>query len=595
MSARREPSRPGGATHMDQPLITTVALPSRPSLLNARTLCGLGFLGALVWSLWRAGLFSAPDDIVNPGGWSLVQRFVAAGIRPELSSSALTLTLHSALVTWSFALCGTALAVLFGAVAGVLASQTWWRLSTPALPQLPWLLTRGVLALPRSIHEAVWGVLLIKVLGLDPLVAVLAIAIPYGAITAKVFSEILDETPHDALHALHAAGVSPFKSLLYGLLPQAFPALLSYSLYRLECALRAAVILGLIGAGGLGFQIRLSLQSLRFEQVWTFLYALIFLVGITDAASALCNHVLHIARQTEVRVEPRHQEEFSDSAQTVTARGQGANITGLVATAVIITLVLLAFRHIGADFRTLWAERALKLFAQSTDAMFPPRLNAPLLADLTALSLDTLAMSILAISLAGAVGLVASVPAATNLMLPSFRSLAFGATSCGSTLVGAIVLMLTRSALLVARALSEALWALLVLFVLFPGIVPGAVALGLYNAGVLGRLMAEVNENAPDAPRRSLATQGASGITGIFYALLPQTLPRHLAYVLYRWEVCIRATAVVGLVGAGGLGRRLSEQLTSFNFPAVMTTLLFFLALTFLVDLISTGVRRVVR
>lgn len=117
----------------------------------------------------------------------------------------------------------------------------------------------------------------------------------------------------------------------------------------------------------------------------------------------------------------------------------------------------------------------------------------------------------------------------------------------------------------------------------------------MYNAGVLGRLMAEVNENADARPRDALWSQGARGAALTFYALLPATLPRCLAYALYRWEVCVRATAVVGIVGAGGLGRRLSEQLTRFDYPAVATTLLFFVGLTFLADLVSTSVRRGLR
>jgi phosphonate transport system permease protein len=157
------------------------------------------------------------------------------------------------------------------------------------------------------------------------------------------------------------------------------------------------------------------------------------------------------------------------------------------------------------------------------------------------------------------------------------------------------VLIFTRFLLLFVRAVPEPIWALIFLFVLFPGILPGAIALALHNLGILGRLMAEVTENLDERPLRSLKGLGATAPQVFLYGVLPLTLPRYIAYILYRWEVCIRATVIVGLVGAGGLGRLLTEQLSSFDYKGVLTTLIVFLALTFLVDLISAEVRRTLR
>ena len=157
------------------------------------------------------------------------------------------------------------------------------------------------------------------------------------------------------------------------------------------------------------------------------------------------------------------------------------------------------------------------------------------------------------------------------------------------------VMVFTRFVLLFVRAVPEPIWALIFLFVLFPGILPGAIALCLHNLGILGRLMAEVRENLDDRPLRSLKALGATDPQIFLYGVLPLTLPRFVAYILYRWEVCIRATVIVGLVGAGGLGRLLTEQLSSFDYKGVLTTLIVFIGLTFLVDLISASVRRTLK
>jgi len=204
-----------------------------------------------------------------------------------------------------------------------------------------------------------------------------------------------------------------------------------------------------------------------------------------------------------------------------------------------------------------------------------------------------LSMSILAITFAGAGALLLSFPAASNFLLPG--GIFDHGGSRARAFRGTVIWIVGRGVLLVLRALSEAIWALVALFFLFPGILPGALGLGLYNLGIVGRLMAEVTENVDQRPLRALQAQGASSAQVFLYGVLPATLPRSLAYVLYRWEVCIRATVMVGFVGAGGLGRLLADQMSSFDYRSVAATLLALLALTFGVDSLSTRIRRTLR
>jgi phosphonate transport system permease protein len=431
----------------------------------------------------------------------------------------------------------------------------------------------------------------VNIFGLDPLVAILAIAIPFGAITAKVFSEILDETPRQPLMALLNSGVPPLNAFAYSLIPQAFLNLLSYSFYRLECSIRSAAVLGIIGAGGLGYQMLLSLQSLRYEQMWTFLIALVVLSGGTDFWSAMLRHRLGAPSRLDLNVlnlKQRKQPRFQ-SDLVVKASVLGA-----------IVLLLFSFWYVQADFSRLWASRTAQLLAGVIHDAFPP--DTSQLSQLFTLSAQTLAMSILAMAGAGLGGILLSFPAAHNFLLPG-GILNNGSRSPQPLLKrgernrwwGMAVLVFTRFVLLFVRAVPEPIWALIFLFVLFPGILPGAIALGLHNLGILGRLMAEVTENLDERPMRSLKALGATNSQVFLYSVLPRTLPRFLAYILYRWEVCIRATVIVGLVGAGGLGRLLTEQLSSFDYKGLLTTLLVFILLTFLVDLISASVRRTLR
>jgi phosphonate transport system permease protein len=133
---------------------------------------------------------------------------------------------------------------------------------------------------------------------------------------------------------------------------------------------------------------------------------------------------------------------------------------------------------------------------------------------------------------------------------------------------------------------------LVILYVVFPGILPGAIALGIHNLGILGRLMTTVIQNVDRRPVDALQTMGVSRVNAWLYGVLPLIRPDYLAYSFYRWEVCMRETVVVGLVGAGGLGRLLTEQLSSFDGRALIVTLAVFLFLTFAVDVVSFGSRR---
>ena len=142
---------------------------------------------------------------------------------------------------------------------------------------------------------------------------------------------------------------------------------------------------------------------------------------------------------------------------------------------------------------------------------------------------------------------------------------------------------------------KDGTYKLVFLFILFPCIWPGALALALHNLGILGRLMAEVNENTEQRSIRALRIQGASALQTLLYGLLPVTLPQFLAYSLYRWEVCLRATVIVGLVGAGGLGRLMMEQISSFDYSGLTLTLAIFVLLTIMVDGISAALRQKLR
>ena len=198
---------------------------------------------------------------------------------------------------------------------------------------------------------------------------------------------------------------------------------------------------------------------------------------------------------------------------------------------------------------------------------------------------DTIALAVLSIGLAFAM----ASPVAFVAQRPRRM-----ATGVGAVFRGAVAAAL-RFVLLVARSVPPPVWAFIVVFVLFPGLWPGAVALAVYNTGVLGRLQGEVLENHDQRPARILAATGATAPGAFTLATVPTVAGRFVALGLYRWEVAIRETVIVGVVGAAGLGRRLDEQTASFNYDGILATIVALFVVTVAVDFASASIRRSLR
>jgi len=150
---------------------------------------------------------------------------------------------------------------------------------------------RTVLMGLRAIPEVVWALLLVHALGLGPAAGVLAIAITYGGMLGKVYAEILESSDTRPARALLEAGSGRLAALCYGLIPSASQELASYTVYRWECAVRASVVMGFVGAGGLGQQMELSMRMLSGGEVSTILIVFLLLVALADAVSALLRKV----------------------------------------------------------------------------------------------------------------------------------------------------------------------------------------------------------------------------------------------------------------------------------------------------------------
>ncbi len=278
-----------------------VAALSRPR--GGRGVALLSILVAGVVAFFSLGL-DLRDLIPDRGGLTVLGKFFSRALSPALTYEAsfvpegtqplLLKAIGSVFKTVLFAAAGLGLALLLGVVLGFFASNAWWvgDVSGNRNPIFRWVRrsmlpvvfvsARVLIAVMRSIHELLWATLFLAAFGLSDTTAVLALAIPYGGMLAKVFSEIVDEAPRDTVLALKGLGASPLQVFFFGLVTRAAPDLLAYLFYRFECAVRASAILGFFGYPTLGYYLAASFENLHYGEVWTYLYVLIALVSLLD-------------------------------------------------------------------------------------------------------------------------------------------------------------------------------------------------------------------------------------------------------------------------------------------------------------------------
>ena len=259
-----------------------------PPLFNARCkACWLltGVLLLVVLSFWSLDLkwaqFFSADAMRRMG------RFIGELLAPSGEVAFLKKLLPAAFETLAMSAVGTLIAAVLGLLLALPASQS--HAGDPARFKT---LTRLLLNALRSIPELVWAALLLISAGLGPFAGTLALALHTTGVLGRLFAEAIENVPEGAGFALRLRGVGEGRVFCYATLPQVLPQLLSYTLYRWENNIRAAAVLGVVGAGGLGQMLAFHMGLFQMPETSSILLAMIFLVGLVDAFSYLARRLM---------------------------------------------------------------------------------------------------------------------------------------------------------------------------------------------------------------------------------------------------------------------------------------------------------------
>ncbi len=483
-------------------------VPHSPALKTS-----LGFVGLALVSLWFADI-----EVTTLHPWQELGQMLVGLLQPDFwATDQLT---HALLQTLGFAFLGVAI----GSTAGFALALVFHRRAV-----------RWGCAFVRSIHELFWALIFIQVFGLNPLSGVLAIAIPFAGIFGKVFAEFLEEVDHALLHAV-PSGTKRLSALFYAQLPGVWVHFKTYTLYRLECALRSSAVLGFIGLPTLGFHLQAAFNQGHYEEVSALLilfYALIAtlrrwarpkLIGLYLIASLWV-----VFQETELTL--NNLWRFF----TLDVVPQPLRDTSLLDTATWD-----AFAH--------WLWRLL------TEQAFPG-------------TVATLILTQIALVVTGLLAL---------LSFPLVSRQFFGPVGRG----------LGHLALVVTRSTPEYILAYVLLQLWGPSMLPAIVALALHNGAIIGHLIGHHSDTLvlrPDAPPR--------GLDRYSYELVPRLYGQFLAFVFYRWEILFRETAILGILGIRTLGFYVDSAIQELRFDRAFLLIVVTALLTFGIDACSRLIR----
>jgi phosphonate transport system permease protein len=504
---------------------------------------------------------------------------------PDLSFGFLQIVFRALLSTLATAIAGTVLSVLIAIPLAALSTPILWRrgVLVAADEGNPSAILRSAasravsafLGFLRAIPDLVWGLLFVTAVGLGSLAGTLALMVSYAGVLGRVCADAFADVDPVPLEALQAIGATRGQIFLRGIWPQARPTLTAYTIYSFECCVRAASVLGFVGAGGIGYEISLSMRLFEYGQVLTLILAFVLLLVSTDVVSRRLRRSLQPnAGETENPGLPK-----ANSTLRHDSLARAFRWARYAAAAAVLTG---SFYVAGFTSEHFADGHVLSNMLRFCRGMIPPDFSKDFLLGLGPLVLQTLAISILGTLIGIVIGGLLAIPATSSLVLAQPDSA--GAQSVPDRALRWSIFWVARLTLSVLRSIPDLVWVLICIVVIGIGPFAGTVAIGLHTAGVLGKLYAETLEEVPRKPVEALRALGAGPFQLLWWGLWPQAKRMLASYTIVRWETNIRVSAILGLVGGGGLGQAIYNNVQLGFYARLGTLLLIIYALVMVSD-----------
>tara|TARA_R110002072_G_scaffold283828_1_gene447494 strand:+ start:32400 stop:33884 length:1485 start_codon:yes stop_codon:yes gene_type:complete len=468
-------------------------------------------------------LYLSDIAVISADPWSELSRMAMGFVLPSFFSW--PELIKSVITTLAFALVGVAVAAVSGLV---LARFFHWRS------------VRVFCAFIRSVHELFWALFFLQIFGLQTLTGLLAIIIPFTGIFTKVYAEIIEETDQKPRHALPANSLKTSSAYLYTKLAAAWPQLMMYTRYRLECGIRSSAILGFVGLPTLGFHLESFFKQGDYAEAAGVLYVFFLIIATIKFWS-------HRRSLLVLLVLSFFALPFDLTLHT-------ENILRFLTQDIIPSPLRYA--------ESWWNLEVWKSTLEWSAWLFSHQIKEG--------TWNTLLLTMIALVGSGVI---------TMALYPFVSPLFFGK---GMRWPSHLFLVIMRS-------LPELMLAFVIVLMIGPSMLPAIIALSLHNGAIIAHLLGQSTRTM------ALRQDAPKGMNLYLYEVTPRLYRPFLAFLFYRWEVILRESAVLGILGIHTLGFYVDSAFEELRFDRAFFLILICAILNITVDAVSRFIRNKLR
>ncbi|MGW0159646.1 phosphonate ABC transporter, permease protein PhnE [Mycobacterium sp. NPDC003323] len=510
---------------------------NRPPLPNLLHLIAVAALVATLASAWYiefvpAELISDFDKIV-----ALVERMLP----PRLDDPGRIAGL--AFETLLMAVLGTVLAAIASVPLAFMAAR-----NTTPHPAV-YAVARGFITFCRAMPDLLFAVLFVRALGIGVLPGILALALHSIGMLGKLFADAIEQSDPGPREAVRSTGVGYIREMLNAVVPQVIPSWIGTFVYRIDINLRMSVVLGFVGAGGIGFALQDALRGLIYPRALGIVGVILVIIVAMELLAIFIRRML----LTSDGMNPRRDRSIRFS------------FAGLLIGTTLASFVVLEINPVSLF---TWVVPSLEVFTR----MIPPNFDA-LGSELFVAAAQTVAIGVVAT----AIGVVLSIPVG----ILAARNIAPNPT----------LYWLARGWILVVRAVPELILAVVFVAALGLGPIAGTCALAIGSIGFLAKLVADAVEEIDPGPLEAVRSVGGGWWKTLLSAVLPQAMPALVGSSLYLFDVNVRTSTVLGIVGAGGIGFLLFESIRTLNFDVAGAIVLIIFVIVYSIERLSGWIR----